>query len=166
MRTIATQTKSFPGNRGSVGERHDRVWAVSPLRPPGAPTGTRTLTGPILSRLPLPIGLWGPEVILRAVPPPHRQDTTPAGTVAPHRWSGSASVADRGHITPGGLPKDVHGKGCAYELGNPHAHRPGAVRARLPGLLQVPRQTRVCAERELHHARARNARRRGLRPHE
>ena len=29
-----------------------------------APTGTRTQTGPILSRLPLPIGLWGPGIIL------------------------------------------------------------------------------------------------------
>lgn len=28
-----------------------------------APTGTRTQTGTILSRLPLPIGLWGPVVI-------------------------------------------------------------------------------------------------------
>src|SRR5699024_4204664 len=41
------------------------MWAVPRHHPPGAPTGTRTLTGPILSRLPLPVGLWGPEEILR-----------------------------------------------------------------------------------------------------
>src|SRR3954447_709793 len=34
----------------------------------GAPTGTRTQTGRILSPLPLPIGLWGPGLMLEKGP--------------------------------------------------------------------------------------------------
>src|SRR5699024_1988762 len=50
----------------------------------GAPTGTRTQTEPILSRLPLPVGLWGP---LRSYGPtvpavPARPSSRPCPTAA------------------------------------------------------------------------------------
>lgn len=52
-----------------------------------APTGTRTQTGPILSRLPLPIGLWGPGIILGD-----------SGTM--HVIDGASHLFVRGHGIP------------------------------------------------------------------
>ena len=70
---------------------------------PRPPTGIRTLTVPILSRLPLPVGLWGVDPILadaggRTVPHGRRIDPEPtcAEKSKPRHWAERRGLRSRG----------------------------------------------------------------------
>ncbi len=73
----------------------------------GAPTGIRTLTGTILSRLPLPIGLWGRAAPSLPVRSPRRSlCRSPRSRIVPVRQEWCAArrnTPDEGEQSPPGI---------------------------------------------------------------
>ena len=64
------ESRTRRGDAGANEKSETRRWANSSLTCTfsSAPTGTRTQTVRILSPLPLPIGLWGPRLMLETGP--------------------------------------------------------------------------------------------------